>query len=92
MLRTDLSAGGEIRILIERYEIHKASILYQALVDAVLRANWKEVEEEKGMCKALEELFAKELEEARSIGLESGRTEALVPALLFMQPVIAAFL
>lgn len=38
MLQTDLSAGGEIRTLIERYEIHKASILHQALADAVLRA------------------------------------------------------
>lgn len=63
-LRDDLKSGGEIRMLLERYEPHKDSGLYQSVMDVIMRANWKEVEVEKAMCDALKELFADELEES----------------------------
>lgn len=76
-LRTDLKAGGEIRELIARYELHRRSSLYQAVIDAVLRANWEETEVEKKMCGALEELFAKELKEMRERGLADGKEQGI---------------
>lgn len=38
-----------------------------------LRANRKEMEEEKKMCEALRELFADELEQSRTEGMMEGR-------------------
>lgn len=76
-LRNDLKSGGEIQSLIEEYEKKKQEPLYQALVDVILRANWKEVEEEKAMCQALRELFAEELKECRELGLEQGLEQGL---------------
>lgn len=67
-LRTNLKSGGEIRELITRYETKKNVNTYQSLVDAVLRANWNEVEVEKNMCEALKELFADELQESKVEG------------------------
>lgn len=71
-LRKDLKSGGEIRELVESYEEKKASDLYQAVMEVILRANWKEAEVEKNMCEALRELFADELRESAEQGLEQG--------------------
>lgn len=71
-LRKDLKAGGEIRELVENYEMKKMSGLYQAVMDVILRANWKETEAEKRMCEALRELFAEELKEMEERGIEQG--------------------
>lgn len=71
-LRTDLKSGGEIRALVEAYEPKKKSELYQAVMDVVLRANWKETEAERNMCEALRELFAEELRESEEKGLRQG--------------------
>ena len=71
-LRTNLKSGGEIRELITRYETKKNVNTYQSLVNAVLRANWNEVEVEKNMCEALKELFADELQESKEEGLIEG--------------------
>ena len=40
-LRTDLKAGSEIRSLVARYENHKHSKDYEAVMDLITRANWK---------------------------------------------------
>lgn len=71
-LRKDLKSGGEIVKLIESYESKKQSDLYQAVMDVVLRANWKETEAERNMCEALKELFADELRESEEKGIKQG--------------------
>ena len=75
-LRTDLKAGGEIRELMMRYEQNRKRKDYEAVMDLITRANWEQMEEEKKMCDALNELFAEELKEAdergRAAGMESG--------------------
>ena len=69
-LRNDLKSGGEIRNFIEQYGKKKNSKLYQALADTIMRANWKELKEERKMCEALRELFADDLRESREEMLE----------------------
>ena len=75
-LRTDLKAGGEIRELMMRYEQNRKRKDYEDVMDLITRANWEQMEEEKKMCDALNELFAEELKEAdergRAAGMESG--------------------
>lgn len=75
-LRTDLKAGGEIRELMMRYEQYRKRKDYEAVMDLITRANWEQMEEEKKMCDALNELFAEELKEAdergRAAGMERG--------------------
>ena len=72
-LRNDLKSGGEIRSFIEQYGKKKNSKLYQALADTIMRANWKELKEERKMCEALRELFADDLRESREEGVLEGR-------------------
>ena len=74
-LRNDLKSGGEIRRFIELYEENKNSKLYQALADTIMRANWKEVKEERKMCEALKELFADDLRESELKGRNAGKIE-----------------
>lgn len=74
-LRNDLKSGGEIRRFIELYEKNKNSKLYQALADTIMRANWKEVKEERKMCEALKELFADDLRESELKGRNAGKIE-----------------
>lgn len=67
-LRTNLKAGEEIRTLVSNYEKNRHSKDYSAVMNLIARANWKQMEEEKSMCDALNELFAEELKEANSRG------------------------
>lgn len=67
-LRTNLKAGEEIRTLVSNYEKNRHSKDYSAVMNLIARANWKQMEEEKRMCDALNELFAEELKEANSRG------------------------
>lgn len=67
-LRTNLKSGGEIKDLVAHYEPHQTSTLYQAVMNVILRANWEKAQEEKNMCEALYELFAKELKESKAEG------------------------
>ena len=46
-LRTDLKAGTEIRNLVARYEQHRNMKDYEAVMDLITRANWKEMEVER---------------------------------------------
>ena len=46
-----------------------------ALADTIMRANWKELEEERKMCDALRELFADDLRESREEGRNAGKIE-----------------
>ena len=74
-LRTSLKAGAEIRSLVARYEKHKHSKDYEAVMDLITRANWKEMEVERKMCDALKELLSDELQEANARGKSEGRSE-----------------
>ena len=57
------------------YGKNKNSKLYQALADAVMRANWEKLKEGLNMCEALKELFADDLRESREQGIIEGRIE-----------------
>lgn len=74
-LRTDLKAGIEIRTLMTKYEEHRKSKDHEAVMNLITRANWEQMEVEKKMCDALNELFAEELKEADSRGLSRGLSE-----------------
>ena len=76
-LRTDLKAGTEIRTLMSRYEEHRRAKDYEAVMDLIARANWEQMEVEKKMCDALNELFAEELKEADDKGRSRGREQLL---------------
>ena len=54
---------------------NKNSKLYQALADAVMRANWEKLKEGSNMCEALKELFADDLRESREQGIIEGRCD-----------------
>ena len=72
-MRTDLRAGEEIRKLMREYEKHRKSKDYAAVMNLITRANWEQMEVEKKMCDALNELFAEELKEADNKGRTEGR-------------------
>ena len=65
--------------LIRRYEKNKKNHLYASVMDLIVRANEGIFKEAKGMCKALEELMADELEakraEGKRLGMAEGRAE-----------------
>ena len=76
-MRTDLRAGEEIRKLMREYEKHRKSKDYTAVMNLITRANWEQMEVEKKMCDALNELFAEELKEADNKGRTEGRREMI---------------
>ena len=77
-LRNDLKSGGEIKLFMKEYEKNKDSKLFQALADTVMRANWKEAEEErKNMSDVLKEIFAKEFEEYMEEGMQKGMQKGM---------------
>lgn len=63
------------------YEKNRTSKDYSAVMNLITRANWEQMEVEKKMCDALNELFAEELREAdlrgRTEGLKLGKSEGL---------------
>ena len=81
-LRNDLKSGGEIRNFIEQYGKKKESKLYQALADTIMRANWKELKEERRMCQELRELFADDLRESEQKGKNAGKMEAKIELII----------
>ena len=58
--------------LLEDYEENKDNILYQSVMDIVVRANREKFEEVKDMCEALKELMKDELEERERQGISRG--------------------
>lgn len=78
-LRNNLKSGGEIKLFMEQYEKNRDSKLFQALADTVMRANWKEVEEEGNMSDVIKEIFADQFHkceaEARAQGEAEGRAK-----------------
>lgn len=81
-LRNNLTAGEEIRTLMANYEKNRKLKDYSAVMNLVTRANWTQMEVEKKMCDALNELFAEELKEADARGrIEGHRTGVIEGAI-----------
>ena len=63
------------------YEKHRKLKDYGAVMNLITRANWEQMEVEKKMCDALNELFAEELREAdsrgRTEGMKQGKREMI---------------
>ena len=76
-MRTDLQAGEEIRKLMREYEKHRKSKDHTAVMNLITRANWEQMEVEKKMCDALNELFAEELKEADNRGRTEGMRQGM---------------
>lgn len=74
-LRCNLKTGEEIQEVVRRYEQVKHKAYYSDMMNLIVRANQKQMEEEKNMCEALNELFAEELKEADLRGRKEGRKE-----------------
>lgn len=74
-LRCNLKTGEEIQEVVRRYEQVKHKAYYSGVMNLIVRANQKQMEEEKNMCEALNELFAEELKEADLRGRKEGRKE-----------------
>ena len=74
-LRCNLKTGEEIQEVVRRYEQVKHKAYYSDVMNLIVRANQKQMEEEKNMCEALNELFAEELKEADLRGRKEGRKE-----------------
>ena len=72
-LRCNLKTGEEIQEVVRRYEQVKHKAYYSDVMNLIVRANQKQMEEEKNMCEALNELFAEELKEADLRGRKEGR-------------------
>ena len=74
-LRNNLKSGGEIKLFMEQYEKNRDSKLFQALADTVMRANWKEVEEEGNMSDVIKEIFADQFHKCEAEARAQGGTE-----------------
>lgn len=74
-LRCNLKTGEEIQEVVRRYEQVKHKAYYSDVMNLIVLANQKQMEEEKNMCEALNELFAEELKEADLRGRKEGRKE-----------------
>ena len=68
--------------LIDEYRKHEKNVLYQSMMDVIVRANTQQFNrEDKKMCEALRELMEEEFEaergKARSEGMEEGLKEGI---------------
>lgn len=64
-LRPDLELDDHLDALLEDYEDHRDSKLYQAVMDLIVQANPVTMEEARDMCDALHQLFAEDIEKAK---------------------------
>ena len=74
-LRCNLKTGEEIQEVVRRYEQVKHKAYYSDVMNLIVRANQRQMEEEKNMCEALNELFAEELKEADAHGRLAGKQQ-----------------
>ena len=63
--------------LVKKYQEHKEDARYQAVLDAIIRANREKFEEVRHMCDALKELFEEEFAEAEQRGEARGEARGL---------------
>lgn len=56
-LTNSLKGKREVDELLDSYNMHHKNVLYESVMDIIVRANQEAFEEVSGMCKALEELI-----------------------------------
>lgn len=80
-LRNNINTNSEMVDLLEHYEEKKNSKWYEAVMDVVVRANWKKIKEESKMCNALnelcEEILADKIKDVRERGIEQGEERGI---------------
>ena len=76
-LTDDMEDVQEAKELVLDYENHRKSMLYESVMDIIVRANYQKFEEVSGMCKALEELMQPYIREQVEAGIEKGRQEVM---------------
>ncbi len=75
-LTNDLHEYQMTRKLIDEYQKHGKNVLYQSMMDVIVRANTQQFsKEDKKMCEALRELMEEEFEAERGKARVEGRTE-----------------
>ena len=71
-LTNKLQGRKEANHLLEEYQKHRDNKLYESVMNIIVRANYREFQEVKGMCKALEELMADVIEEREKEAIARG--------------------
>ena len=71
-LTNDLSSVDTIEKLSKEYGKHQHDELYKSMMNIITRANKEKFKEVTGMCEALKELWADDIEQSRKEGLEEG--------------------
>ena len=71
-LRQDLQMERDVEVLARAYRGKDSDPLYSAVMDLIVRANWKMYKEGETVCDALNELFADKLEAKRREGERKG--------------------
>ena len=74
-LRQNLQMREDVEALARAYKGKDGNPLYSAVMDLIVRANWKIYEEGETVCDALNELFADKLEAKRAEGERKGWME-----------------
>lgn len=64
-LTNDLHERQMARKLIDEYQKHEKNVLYQSMMEVIVRANTEQFKEDKKMCEALRELMEEEFEAER---------------------------
>ena len=81
-MRSGLKPEEDIEVLVKEYKGKEQNPLYETAMDLIMRANWETCQEVDKMCDALRELFADELEERETIGLEKGLEQGKMAKLI----------
>ena len=76
-LTDDIQSVKTVEKLSMEYGAHEQDELYKSMMNIIIRANKDKFEEVSGMCEALRELFADELESNLNKGIEIGRSEGI---------------
>ena len=77
-LTNDLHESQMAEKLIDEYQKYGKNVLYQSMMDVIVRANTQQFNrEDKKMCEALRELMEEEFEAERGKARREGRTEGL---------------
>lgn len=71
-LRQDLQMERDVEVLARAYRGKDSDPLYSAVMDLIVRANWKMYKEGETVCDALNELFADKMEAKRREGERRG--------------------
>lgn len=72
-LTDNIKDTKEAKELVLEYEKHRKSVIYESIMDIIVRANYQKFKEVNGMCKALEELMQPYIREQ----VEAGRQEVM---------------